>query len=133
MRHAGYDFAVLFERDQDGPKWDAADKVACPVNGIDDPAAAICALPIRPFFAEYTVLGEYPPDGIHNQFLASPIRRRYRRFIRLRLSADALALVVERQGTRFLRHLSSEGYLAFKSHFAAEYYCSLPPIRAVIL
>jgi len=95
MDHAGDDFAIRFEADEDGPERIAAHEVAGAVDGIDNPAAAGARFLERALFAEDAVAGKCAGEDGGDEALAFAIGDGDGGMVGLRFGANTGGLMAQ--------------------------------------
>src|SRR5205823_7620340 len=64
MHHANGDLPSLFQGDQRTKKWDAANKVLCPVDRVDNPPGVLAPWLGTKLFSQHAIIGEVLPQRV---------------------------------------------------------------------
>jgi hypothetical protein len=116
VRTARHRPAVLFKTQQHAPQHVAADKVARPVNRIDDPRPARARRFGHALLAPLAVFGKHLLEQTGDQLLAFFVGNRHRRIVALILHLDALLKVAHGQRGTCLRDAAHRRDFAFVIH-----------------
>ncbi len=95
MHYPNGDLPSLFQGNQRAKKWDATNEVLRPVDRIDNPPGVRASWLGAELFSQHAIIGEVLPQRLHDDLLASPIRRGDRTLIGFRFNLEGRAEIGE--------------------------------------
>src|SRR4029453_6673062 len=81
----------LFQGDQRTKKWNAPNKILCPIDRIDNPPGVLASWRAARLFSQNAVTGEVLPQRLQNDLFASSVCSRYRTLVSFRFNLEGRA------------------------------------------